>query len=454
MFDPAKAEPIFLEIVKRMPSEAVAVLGQAIREAIDGNLVQARATVATGRQNLSLTDPIQKPLAALQQSIQVHARLRELGATIPIDRIWARPQPQSDAPGSETTVFHDTQKAMLDEVRHQIAQRATGAAVCPGCGEKDAAQIGRAKLVHPDDGQSSQDQKCRALTRYLDPKPLVDALHNDISNTTADTRTTLQIMLMLAAREGLSVPVARCSKCALTFVAYRFREPDALDSPGSGPAGAGYEGGVGMTFLSAFEQVLLPHLAWSRSELWTGAAVYEFGCGSGASLAHHAATGMRAQGFEDDSSSAAYAREVFGLNAVSGDRAELEAAPAESATCVTCDLGLDRTPELGRVIESLCRMVAKNGYLMIVARNGETLGQSDTVSGGTLPILGGRTLQVLTPRYLDQQLGNRGLKVVATLRGPSRLEDPQFPIAQRDPFTGVPLWSARSGDFVVIAKRP
>lgn len=450
MFDPQKADPVFLEIVKRMPKEAVEVLGQAMRLLIAGDFNQAHAVILAGRRNTAPTEAAQKPLAALQQNVLVHNRLHELGAPLPVDRIWTPAPPQAAMPAQETTVAHDTQKALLDEARHQIARGSGGTVPCPACGSGDAAPIGRALLVRHDDATATPDHKLRALSRFLDPKPLTDILRMDISNSTANAATTLRIMLLLATREGLSVPVAQCPGCSLTFVAYRLREPEAFEPT----AMSSYDGGDGTTFLSAYEKVLLPHFTWSESDLWAGASIYEFGCGTGASLAHHAIAGMRAAGFEEDAGQAAYAREIFRLTAVNEDRAGLEAMPQGCATCVTCDLGLDTTPDIGRTLDTLCRMVATNGHIVIVARNGELQKPSDAATGGMMPLLGGRQLQALTPPFLERQLSDRGLTVTLSLRGPARLEDPKFPVAHRDPFAGVPIWSARPGDFVVTAKRP
>lgn len=453
MFDPQKAEPVFLEIVKRMPHDAVQVLGETIRLLIAGDFQTAHATVSSGRKQVSPIDPVQKPLSALQQTVLVHNRLHELGQPIPIDRIWAKAAPEASPANRETTVGHDTQKALLDEVRHQLAAASSGTIPCPCCGGGEAVPVGRARMAPAHDRMSTQDQKCRALTRFVDPRPLVDILRTDIANTEADTDTTLRIVLALVERDAISLPVARCSECGLSFVACRLREPVDIDADAGNTAGQARRGAAGTTFLSAFEQALLPHLVWSETDLWAGASVFDFASGSGASLAHHAMAGMRVSGYEDEPSRAAYAREIFKLDAVQGDLAAVEAVAPQSVTCATCDLGLERAPQVGRSLDALCRMVAKNGHVAIVARNGDLVAPADTAAGSDFPLLGGRNLNSLTPAFLGQQLKNRAFEVVRVLRGPGRLDDPNFPVAQRDPFTGVPLWSARPGDFAIVAKR-
>lgn len=454
MFDPQKAEPVFLEIVKRMPKEGVEVLGETIRHLIGGDFPSALSAVVSGRRQIPETEPVQKPLAALQQTVMVHNRLHEIGAPIPVDRIWAKTAPEAPDQARETTVSHDVQKAMADEIRHQVARIGSGDIACPGCGGRDHASVGRAPLVHLEDPFSSHDQKTRALTRLIDPAPLVGILRNDIANSDADTDTTLSIALTISARDRLSLPVARCGTCSLIFVATRLRAADDAGLPDGNSASLANRGGAGTTFLSAFEQALLPHFTWCESDVWAGAAVYEFGCGSGASLSHHAMIGMRVSGYEDEPSRHTYAREIFGLTDVAGDRAALDAVDSQSMTCVTCDLALERTPNLGANLDSLCRMVAKNGHLVVVAQNGSLMTPGDSAAGSNFDQLGGRHLHSLTPTYLAQQLSDRGLQVVRALHGPTRLEDPSFPIAQRDPFTGVPVWSARPGNSVLVAKRP
>gem|GEM_PF-4957143 len=451
MFDPQKAEPVFLEIVKRMSNEAVTVLGETIRRLIDGDFAGANATVVAGRRQISPIEPEQKPLAALHQTVLVHNRLHALGKPIPIDRIWARADSVPVAKPQETTVSHDTQRDLLEEIKQQLAKGGGAPVVCPGCGSRDHVQVGSAALVHHDDGATTQGQGSRALTRYLDPDPLVAILRTDLSNVGTDAATTMRIVAMIAAREKLTVPVARCDGCGLSFVCFALRE--AAPAVAADPAELAAHGGPGTSFVAAFEQAILPQLIWREADVWAGASVFEFGCGSGSSLAHHATAGMQVSGFEEDDGIATYAREIFGLAKVSGQAEDIAAVSAESITCVTSHGALERTLALGETLDGLCRMVTKNGSIALVAKDGSLGAETDSAAAARFPRLGGRYVSALTPDYLGAQLKARGLDVVRTLRSPARLDDPRFPNDQRDPFTGVPLWSARPGDFLVFAKR-
>lgn len=451
MFDPQKAEPAFLEIIKRMPQSGVEVLAETIRLLIAKNFAQAHATVSAGRQKADLTDPVQKPLAALHQTVLVHNRLHELGTTLPIGLIWEKAEIHPAAGGREVTVSHDTQRAMIQEARHQIARGETGPTPCPGCGATDPTPIGRAPLADPQDTDTPHSGKCWGLSRFLAPKPLVDILRMDLSNTDADAGTAFGIMLLLAGREGLSVPIARCQRCTHTFVAFQFRKPERPDASSAPSSTTDYQGAAGTSFLSAYDQALLPHYAWCESGLQSGASVFEFGCGAGSALAHHAVAGMRASGYEEDPREAIYACEVFRLTAVSDDPGAVDTMPEGGADCVICDRGLDRTENIGRSLDALCRTVAPGGHMVVVARNGELAGTDGP--GAASSRIGGAYLHALTPAYLENSLGDRGFRVIRTQRSPGRLDDPAFPMAQRDPFSGMPLWSSRASDFVIVAKR-
>lgn len=448
MFDPKTAEPVFLEIIKRLPTDTVRTLGETILCLVGGDFAAARSTVEAGRRQMALTDPAQKALSALHLNIVVHERLVALGDPLAVDQIWIRADAASTVPTRETTVSHEIQKDLADEVKRQLVQAGSGVVVCPACGGGDCARVGQAPLVHAEDSSTSQEQKIQALQTYLDPAPLAAILRGDIANTDADESVTLRIVLSMAVRDHFTVPVARCGSCAIVFVGL------ALRGPGEAAAAVfPRQVGPGRTFLSAYEHALLPHWIWNESDLWTGASVFDFGCGSGVSLAHHALAGMRVAGYETDGGRAAYAQDVLGLSGVVADAQAFDAVADRSMTCVVSDHSLTRTTGVDRRLEKLCRMVSENGYLAIVAPNGEVTRPSDSVEGGAYPTLGGHHLVAFTPAILERRLADSGFKTVKVLRGPARMEDPTFAMNERDPFTGVPLWSARTGDFVVLAKR-
>lgn len=453
MFDPQKAEPVFLEIVKRMSTEAVQVLGDAIRLLIAGDPIGAGNVVAAGRRQVAATDPMQKPLAALQVAILVHRRLEAAGAAIPVERIWLKQEPAS-ATVRETTVSHATQALLMEDIRRQLAAGTSQGVACPACGSASSSIVGSAPLVHAHEGAGSSELARVGLARYLDPAPLVSILRSDIANPNADMRTTLGVASMLAARDRVSVPVARCNDCGLTYVAFAHREvtADEAATAGSTPETI-RQAAPGATFVSAFDHGLLPHWLAVTAEIWSGASIYELGCGSGVGLAHYAIAGMRAGGFEPDAARIEFARDILGVAGASDQTSDFDALMPGSVTCAVSDHGLTRLPGFWRNLDTLCKAISDKGHIAVVAPNGELVDRSDTIGGDTYPMLGGRQTICLTPEFLAKALESRGFQTRKVLRSPTRFEDQRFPMDQRDPFTGVPLWSSKTGDFVLLAQR-
>lgn len=84
----------------------------------------------------------------------------------------------------------------------------------------DPTPLGRAPLADPEDTGTPHNRKCRALGRFLAPKPLVVILHMDLSNSDSDAGTARSSH----AREGFR----------LTAVS---DDPSAVDAAPEGGAG-------------------------------------------------------------------------------------------------------------------------------------------------------------------------------------------------------------------------
>lgn len=451
MFDPAKADPFVLRVLQNTPGQLVQVVGEALRRLNSGEVAGCLDLLRSARARIDPKHPGQKVLSSLQVGIEAVRALKPIDPTADYARIWNQPEDGAKAQELEISVSKQTQAAVVDEIRRQLATMTQGEATCPCCGAILPEPNATAPLL-------MLDQELGHIRLYVDLEKIRAVLARESQNADIGLPTVIPLASMIARSAGLTVPVSTCGTCgtavqASTFdpdrvAAFYIRDPESADG-----AAAPRAQGRTERFVHLYGRALFPLWLLAKLGIGAGTRVLDFGCGQGTMLKHLSLFGAEVHGFDLDRERVAYARAVLGLDGVTHSLDDYLALEARGFDVVVSSHTLEHVTGLDRHVRRLCDLVKPGGHLAIAMPNGELTRRG--ADGGTVfPMLGGDHLIAMTPDGLARRVTDAGLEVVEVWRGPANVMDRNFDPTLRDRLTGSVVWSEAAGDFVVLARRP
>jgi len=454
VFDQQQADPIFLSMISRSPPNVVETVAGAVKALLANDASAALSHLTAGRAVLPRGHPGHRLLSTFQVTVDAVDRLRSLGVDATFEQIWNKPAPlrtQRKGP-REVSVSRATQGAILDEIRRQLASSA-GATACPSCG----AMLPPANAVAP---LVSHDGTLGHLRMYLDMSAILVLLRQDPGAAEVDAEGADQIATQLVKQAGIHLPVSTCGACETIALAHPLDQEriarfyaDAEYHASSAVNATDRTAGSAESFPLAYTKSLFPCWLLDRLGLGTGHRVFDFGCGEGTMLRHAETAGASVAGLDLDRERVSYARRVLGLSDVTATLDDLQAKPQGSFDLVMTYHTLEHVTHLDRIFSSLCRLVTQGGHVAVAVPNGENAIRKDANSPPVYPMLGGDHILALTPAGLGNRLTKAEFEVVEVCRSPSDLRDINFGPEKRDPLSGMPVWSSKLGDCIVIARK-